>query len=249
MRTRLHLALLTLTLATTATAQTTPRMVLVELFTSEGCSSCPPADAMLARLNGMKTSTGDQVVVLSEHVTYWNQGAWQDPFSSDEVTARQRAYGEALHVDEVYTPQMVINGEAQVNGSDTHAIVHTFDTLHHSNATLHIASATPDGHTLNVTFNLSGTLPAKAVDIYAAISEDTASTDVKEGENKGRTISHVAVASSLVKVAKTGITPAQIVHIRIPAIPRGATTGKRHLTLFAQMPDLGPIVATDSVPL
>jgi hypothetical protein len=89
----LRLSLIALTLAATAHAQTAPRprTILLELFTSEGCSSCPPADALLARLNGAKTNAGDLIVGISEHVTYWNQLGWRDPFSTDTATERQNA--------------------------------------------------------------------------------------------------------------------------------------------------------------
>src|SRR6185369_6878555 len=85
--------------------------VLVELFTSEGCSSCPPADRLLEMLDS-------RAVVLSEHVDYWNQLGWKDPFSSREVTLRQQAYGRILKLESVYTPEMVVDGETQFTGGD-----------------------------------------------------------------------------------------------------------------------------------
>jgi hypothetical protein len=224
------------------------RMVLVELFTSEGCSSCPPADALLARLNGTKTSAGDLIVGISEHVTYWNQLGWRDPFSTDTATARQNAYGTALHVDEVYTPQMVVNGEAQVLGSDARAVRNAVENVRRSAAILRIESAKTVGAKLEVSFSLTGALPAKAVDVYAVIAEDAASSNVRRGENAGHTISHVAVATSMVKVATIGLTAERSVRISLPAVPAGASS-KRHLILFAQMTGLGPVVGTDSVAL
>jgi len=225
-----------------------PPAVLLELFTSEGCSSCPPADALLARLNGTKTNAGDLIVGISEHVTYWNQLGWRDPFSTDTATERQNAYGAVLHLDEVYTPQIVVNGETQVLGSDARAVGRSLENLRRSATTLRIASAKTDGRSLNVSFTLAGALPTKAVDIYAVIAEDAASSKVTRGENAGHMISHVAVASSLVKVATTGLTPGRSVRLTLPTVPPGASS-KRHLILFAQMPGLGPVVATDSAAL
>ena len=252
MRYRIALATIGLGLAAgglgaqTPVAKETGRMVLAELFTSEGCSSCPPADALLAHLNGVHTKAGDLIVGISEHVTYWNQLGWRDPFSTDAATERQNAYGAALHVSEVYTPQMVVNGEAQVNGSDARAVVQALESVHHpETASIHSVSAKPDGRSLAITFSLSGTLPKGKVDIYAVIAEDAASSSVARGENAGHTLAHVAVATAIVKVATTGLTPERSVRLTVPAVPAGANS-KRHLILFAQMPGLGPVVATDS---
>jgi len=108
-----------LSLAKASPEQSEPRVVLVELFTSEGCSSCPPADALLRQVDGKHTESGQLIVALSEHVTYWNHLGWSDPFSSEIYTQRQYAYGQRFHIDSVYTPQMVINGEERIVGSDS----------------------------------------------------------------------------------------------------------------------------------
>ena len=99
------------------------KVVLVELFTSEGCSSCPPADALLRQVNRTRTTADQLVVGISEHVTYWNGLGWSDPFSSPAYTDRQNAYSERFHLEGVYTPQMVINGAEQIVGSDQAALV------------------------------------------------------------------------------------------------------------------------------
>src|SRR5690349_15806897 len=101
--------------------------VVVELFTSEGCSSCPPADAILAKLSQMDGTKGMDIIVLGEHVDYWNGIGWNDRFSSHEFTQRQQEYAQHFGLASAYTPQMVIDGQQQVLGSDANVIAHGID--------------------------------------------------------------------------------------------------------------------------
>src|ERR1700693_1462053 len=93
--------------------------VIVELFTSEGCSSCPPADQLLSRMERSQPVAGARVIALEEHVDYWNSLGWVDPFSAPHYRGRQNDYALAFHAENIYTPQMVWNGQVQVTGDDT----------------------------------------------------------------------------------------------------------------------------------
>ncbi|TMB09120.1 MAG: DUF1223 domain-containing protein [Deltaproteobacteria bacterium] len=162
--------------------------VLVELFTSEGCSSCPPADAVLARLHREQPVPGVQLIVLSEHVDYWNSLGWKDPFSAALFSDRQGQYS-----GHIYTPQAVVDGRADVLGSDERAIVRAVAAAgREPHGTLRL-TATPSGVRIAVT-GLSGHSDAE---VMVAVVEDGLVSRVERGENAGRTLAHTAVVRAL----------------------------------------------------
>jgi hypothetical protein len=181
------------------------RPVLVELFTSEGCSSCPPADALLAKLDEQQFVPGVQAIVLSEHVTYWNHEGWQDPFSLDEVTARQQQYVTRFGLDSSYTPQAVVDGSAQVVGNDEsglkRAIAQAADA---PVADLQIDGAAWSGGAVKFKVRVGAGSSASAANdkLFAALAVDSAQTSVKSGENAGRTLRHVAVVRGIQEMGK-----------------------------------------------
>ena len=169
--------------------------VLVELFTSEGCSDCPPADALLARLDSQQFVPGAQAIVLSEHVTYWNHDGWFDPFSLDEVTFRQQEYAESFGLSSSYTPQMVIDGAAQMVGGNVSAVVRAIARA----AETPKPALTIDGAQWNdraVRFSVHGPADLNA-NLFAVLAENATHIEVKRGENAGRTLHHVAVVRVL----------------------------------------------------
>jgi len=109
---------LSLTCSSPAARATSTTPVLVELFTSEGCSDCPPADAVLEKLIATQPVAGAEVIGLGQHVTYWDELGWKDRFSSATLTNRQNVYGASFALESVYTPQMIVDGRAQFVGSD-----------------------------------------------------------------------------------------------------------------------------------
>src|ERR1700744_6721037 len=157
-------------MAASALAQKT---VLVELFPSEGCSSCPPADALLRQVNGSQTSAGQLIVGIREHVTYWNHLGWSDPYSSSTYTDRQDAYSQRFHLEGVYTPQMVINGAEQIVGSDRAALLRAVLTEEEppSRMALRILSVEAVENTLTVNFSVSGDVPAQGADLMAVLTD------------------------------------------------------------------------------
>jgi hypothetical protein len=229
-----------------AFAQTTPDAaakpaVLVELFTSEGCSSCPPADAVLAELDRRKSFAGAPVVVLSEHVDYWDHDGWHDPFSSALWTQRQNYYNEHFHLDSVYTPQMIIDGTQQVSGSNGPQISQALEkaAAQPDKITLAITDAAWSGDSLQATVSVTN-VPAtmKGTSLYAVLADDADTSNVARGENSGRTLQHVAVVRVIRKVGKLQGPYSGQVQI---SLPRGMAHGKMRLILFAQKGENGQV--------
>jgi hypothetical protein len=251
-RIRIAAGVITILLAVVLTGygQTTerPHAVLVELFTSEGCSSCPPADALLRELNGTTTSSGKLVVGISEHVTYWNSLGWTDPFSASAYTDRQNSYGSRFHLDSVYTPQMVVNGEQQVLGSDRNAVLRAVrETDHPGPLSVRIVSAAGRDDSLVVTYSIHGNLPGHSADLFAVVADDVAQSSVLRGENSGHKLAHVSVARSIthIALAKDAATEDTV---RL-ALDKSPHSSSQHLILFVQSAHLGPVLSVDTVAL
>ena len=178
--------------------------VLLELFTSEGCSSCPPADALLGKLDGAQAVAGVQAIVLSEHVDYWNHDGWKDAYSSSFFSDRQGDYARRFRLSGPYTPQMVVDGVAQMNGSDGHAVAGALETARgRMKVPVRIVSVAVDGKTLRVHLSvdaLPADFKASKANLFVAVALNRAESHVSAGENKGRDIRHVAVAESIEKV-------------------------------------------------
>ena len=173
--------------------------VVVELFTSEGCSSCPPADAVLLQLSQQKPGDGMQLILLGEHVDYWNYIGWSDRFSSKQFSERQSEYAKALHA-EVYTPQMVIDGQEQFVGNDAAEVRSRIAAAAKKPKPAQVSLAWEGNGRLRVSVHSSP--PAKA-EILLAITEDGLSTQVANGENGGKTLHHAAVLRQLSQIGET----------------------------------------------
>jgi hypothetical protein len=188
--------LLAAMVAVLAPAQT----VFVELFTSEGCSSCPPADRVLLGLDASGGSrsvvpSGVEIIALGEHVDYWDQLGWKDRFSSPLFSARQQDYGKAFRLESVYTPQIVVNGQKEVLGSDPRAVR---DAINKAAKEPHAEVAISMAPEQTVSFRVSKLPPGSHdADILLAVTENGLVTPVYGGENSGRELRHAAVVRSI----------------------------------------------------
>nr|HEX4314673.1 DUF1223 domain-containing protein [Kofleriaceae bacterium] len=173
--------------------------LVVELFTSQGCSSCPPADRLVGDLARAGQSDGRAVVPLTFHVDYWNDLGWADPYSLPAWTERQRQYATALGGDRVYTPELVVGGGAGMVGSQSGAVGRAIAGAPAQAPVT--ASATWAAGSVTVT----ATAPADA-DVVVAVWEGQTSTAVPRGENAGETLASAHVVRRLDRVAAAGQT-------------------------------------------
>ena len=176
--------------------------VLVELFTSEGCSSCPPADNLLRQLDAQPIA-GVELIVLSEHVDYWNHIGWKDPYSAKFFSDRQSAYAQHFG-GTVYTPQMIVDGVREFVGSDRRAAEQAIDKSKvREKFPVSLGAATLTGDVLRAQIEV-GALPAAlrvgSAGIYIAVALNHAESQVLRGENEGRRLQHVAVVKSVTRI-------------------------------------------------
>ena len=177
-------------------AAQTATPVLAELFTSEGCSSCPPADALLARLEKEQPVPGIETIVLSQHVDYWDQLGWRDPFSNALFTRRQGNYARTIGAAGNYTPQMVVDGKVEFVGSDTRRALSAIaeaGKLAKTPLKLTSVNRQPGSWTVHIDIDA---VP-EASEVLVALVEPHAMSQVARGENGGRELHHAAVVRTL----------------------------------------------------
>ena len=167
--------------------------VLVELFTSEGCSSCPPADRVLAQLEKDQPITNAEIVTLALHVDYWNGLGWKDEYSSAIFSRRQQLYSQALKLDSNYTPQMIVDGQKEFVGSDAGKAAKAIsDALKTPKATIEIV---PTEEKFKVKIS---NIPAhQNATVFLAVTEDNLASNIKGGENSGKKLEHTSVVRDL----------------------------------------------------
>ncbi len=226
-----------------ALAADRPVPVVVELFTSEGCSSCPAADRLLSRLEQSQPIPGAQIIAIEEHVDYWNQLGWTDPFSSPQFRARQNDYGVAFKAKDMYTPQMVVNGQSAFLGSDMDRAYREIGNAVQAATTSVNLGASPnsrDPELIDLSVQVTNTKSAKWRDsnVYLAVTENRLMTFVQHGENSGRTLRHSAVARSfgvIGRINPQGANGGQLVSTL--RLPRDWKRENLHAVVFVQERD------------
>ncbi len=180
----------------------TRRAVVVELFTSEGCSSCPPADAVLARLDQTQPVESAEVIPLALHVDYWNHLGWADPFSSHQFSERQGEYAAAFGKEDVYTPQMIVDGVKEFNGGNASLAQEAIGKAAREpkgEVLLARAPSQSEGF-VRIIANIDKfpkPTDGEAAEVLLAVTESGLASDVARGENSGRKLTHVGVVRSL----------------------------------------------------
>jgi hypothetical protein len=222
--------------------------VLLELFTSEGCSSCPPADSLLEALDVNQPVAGASVIVLSEHVDYWDVGGWKDPFSSAALTSRQRDYSRRFHLDGVYTPQMVVDGQAELVGSRVAQAREAIEKAARRPKTpLDIVLTGRDSRSLTVRIGFQS-MGSSDGTVFVALAVGHVESQVGGGENSRRHLRHVAAVRALI--------PAGTVRAREPfskqvnlSIPLGAGKGGWRVVAFVQERSSGRVLGATQLSL
>lgn len=217
----------------------TSNPILVELFTSEGCSDCPPADTLLRTLDSTQPVPGAQLIVLEEHVDYWDDLGWHDPFSSHALTTRQNEYVERLRVSNgPYTPQMVVDGsEAFVGNDPAQAGRSLAKAAHFPKLDVQISSARVENG--RVLAHVQTSAVSSTANIFVALALDRAQSQVLRGENGGRSLEHVAIVRRLTAVGKVKGTHAFSKDVAIPLDHPGQAY---RLIAFVQEGDQGRVL-------
>jgi hypothetical protein len=213
--------------------------LLVELFTSEGCSSCPPADALLSKLD-RQPSAGAELVVLSEHVDYWNHLGWRDPYSSHFYSERQSIYADRLGLSSIYTPQMVVDGTIEFVGSNSRSANEAFaQALGAPKIAVRLSSITLEqANTLRAhieTEALTDSFGSQEGEVYVAVALNHAESQVSRGENDGQRLAHTAVVRTLFKIGTVHLGQgfAQDVQLKLES---GIDPHNLRLIAFLQQP-------------
>jgi hypothetical protein len=179
--------------------------VVVELFTSEGCSSCPPADLILKKLSEQPTTPGAEIIALEEHVDYWDHQGWKDPYSNAEYTERQNEYAQVLRKGGIYTPQMIVDGQTEFIGghaSEAMTVIQKASAQPKFDVQLSPSTNTDNNKaTFDIRVSNLAALPeVKDSELWVAITEKNLYSDVKAGENSGERLEHAPVVRKIQRV-------------------------------------------------
>jgi hypothetical protein len=208
--------------------------VLLELFTSEGCSSCPPADRLLQVFDQSQPVAIANLIVLSEHVDYWDRLGWKDPFSSPQFTARQQEYADRYSREGVYTPQLVVDGRFALVGNDSReANAAIQKAAREPKVAIALSNVTRDRKqvTAHVEVPASADLKKRSAMLYVVLADNRAESQVARGENTGRSLAHVAVTRVLKEAGTIDLASASSKEILL-TVPAGAGANGLRLVAF-----------------
>jgi hypothetical protein len=217
--------------------------VLVELFTSEGCSSCPPADQVLMSLQNQQPLPGVHIITLGEHVSYWNYLGWQDPFSSDLFSERQHRYAGLFRNSSVYTPQMIIDGHTEFVGSDYRKALSVIGEAAKgpkAEIIVDVHSSANDKCVVKGEVKWNSVPEAQNAAVLAAVVEDDLHSSVIWGENSGRILHHNSVVREFIDV-RDSVQPSGEFEITTSIKPSWNRQNLR-VVVFAQNPTTGQIL-------
>ena len=233
--------------APSQTAETTNSRtpILIDLFTSEGCSSCPPADLWLQRVDVTQPIPGAQMIVLSEHVDYWDHDGWKDPYSLALLTDRQSSYVRALGLSAAYTPQAIVNGKSELQLNEPQQTSQVLKKAASAPQIPVIISAlSVEGSAplvLRAHINVDGGREKRNVDIFAAVALDHAESHVAHGENGGKHLTHVAVVQELLRIGKLEKGKVFNENVQVKLRPNMDPKNLRFV-VFVQEPDYGKVL-------
>lgn len=210
---------------------------VIELFTSEGCSSCPAADALVAKIQ--EEQKNEPVYILAYHVDYWDKLGWKDIFSNKDYTIRQMDYAHSLHLNGVYTPQIVVNGTKEFIGSEESTLRNAikFNIDQPINNTLILSDIKLIKHSISINYQAGGNISNS--NIIVALIQKSAQSRVKGGENNGRSLSHIQIVRELniqpLNNKGEGVTSINI--------PQGLNVMECEIISFLQNTHTGRIIA------
>lgn len=180
--------------------------ILLELFTSEGCSSCPPADAFVEQLDASQPIPDAHLIVLSEHVDYFNHDGWTDPYSSSAITSRQYAYAHSFKLKDAYTPQIIVDGDEVLPIDNSQATREAFNRAAAAPMVpIRLGELSPDAkgnRPKMLHIDIDRNTSPKEAGVFVAVALDHAASKVLAGENEGKSLTHVAVLQSMTKVGE-----------------------------------------------
>jgi hypothetical protein len=234
----LLIAMITVVASQAKAMTTNHHPVVLELFTSQGCSSCPPADALLKQL----VTDDPSLLALSFHVHYWDNLGWKDPYSSEINTERQRGYASAMNSRQVFTPQLIVNGMTSVVGSDERAVENAIATAKARQPEAEISIApSADGHDLVVSIPSKANAPIATADVWEVRFNRYAKTKVSAGENGGRQLENI---NNVTSIKHLGMWPQGNSRYKIPLdSPIG-----QNIAIIVQTLNAGPILEAATYP-